>query len=51
MKKLKYFSITALCSLYCLLLSGCSFQKKRDHLGIFPIPIFFFFFMQFLMKI
>ena len=29
MKKLKYFPILLLCSLHCLLLSGCSFQKKE----------------------
>ena len=34
MKYLKYFPILLLCSLYCLLLSGCSFQNKEDIMNV-----------------
>ena len=41
MKKLKYFSILLLCSLHCLLLSGCSFQKKEEIVWYISNPHFF----------
>ena len=41
MKKLKYFSILLLCSLHCLLLSGCSFQKKEEIIWYISNPHFF----------
>ena len=41
MKKLKYFPILLLCSLYCLLLSGCSFQKKEEIIWYISNPHFF----------
>ena len=41
MKKLKYFPSLLLCSLYCLLLSGCSFQKKEEIIWYISNPHFF----------